>query len=101
MVSINVLALVIVGGMGSIPGIILGSFVLKGLPEILRELDNYRLLAFGALLIAMMIIRPEGIWPAKGRSFERLKGKEDVPVLDSEVSPQSLEILPEKGAEKP
>jgi ABC-type branched-subunit amino acid transport system permease subunit len=101
MVSINVLAVVIVGGMGSIPGIILGSFVLKGLPEILRELDNYRLLVFGALLIAMMIIRPEGIWPAKGRSFERLKEKEDIPVPGSEVSPKPLEILPEKGAEKP
>jgi branched-chain amino acid transport system permease protein len=38
MVSINVLAVVIVGGMASIPGVIAGAFVLKGLPEILREL---------------------------------------------------------------
>jgi ABC-type branched-subunit amino acid transport system permease subunit len=70
MVSINVLALVIVGGMGSIPGVILGSFVLKGLPEILREVENYRLLVFGALLVVMMIIRPEGIWPARRPRFE-------------------------------
>ena len=73
MVSINVLCLVIVGGMGSIPGIFLGSFVLKGLPELLRELDNYRLLVFGALLIAMMIIRPEGIWPPRRKTHEKLK----------------------------
>ena len=52
MVSINVLSLLIVGGMGSIPGAIAGAFALKGLPEILRELENYRVLAFGALLVA-------------------------------------------------
>ena len=71
MVSINVLALVIVGGMGSIPGVILGSFVLKGLPEILREVENYRLLVFGALLVVMMILRPEGIWPASRPRLEK------------------------------
>lgn len=70
MVSINVLCLVIVGGMGSIPGVILGAFVLKGLPEILRDLDIYRLLAFGALLVIMMIIRPEGLWPIQRPNLE-------------------------------
>lgn len=70
MVSINVLCLLIVGGMGSIPGVIVGAFVLKGLPEILRELDLYRLLVFGALLVIMMIIRPEGLWPAPRRRLE-------------------------------
>jgi branched-chain amino acid transport system permease protein len=64
MVSINVLCIVIVGGMGSIPGMFVGSFALKGLPELLREFENYRLLAFGALLVFMMIIRPQGFWPA-------------------------------------
>lgn len=70
MVSINVLCLVIVGGMGSIPGVILGAFALKGLPEILREMENYRLLVFGALLVAMMIIRPEGLWPSSRPKLE-------------------------------
>jgi ABC-type branched-subunit amino acid transport system permease subunit len=70
MVSINVLCLLIVGGMGSMPGVIIGAFVLKGLPEILRELDLYRLLVFGALLVIMMIARPEGIWPAPRRRME-------------------------------
>ncbi len=65
MVSVNVLCIVIVGGMGSLPGIVIGALVLKGLPELLRELEDYRLLVFGALLIAMMIIRPQGLWPAK------------------------------------
>lgn len=71
MVSINVLSLLIVGGMGSIPGIILGAFTLKGLPEILRELENYRMLVFGGLLVVMMILRPEGLWPAGRPRFEK------------------------------
>ncbi len=70
MVSINVLCLVIVGGMGSIPGVVLGAFALKGLPEILRELESYRLLVFGALLVVMMIMRPEGLWPAARPKLE-------------------------------
>jgi len=73
MVSINVLCLVIVGGMGSIPGIILGSFVLKGLPEILREFEAYRMLAFGALLVVMMILRPEGLLPSSRPQLELFK----------------------------
>ncbi len=48
MVSINVVAVVIVGGMGNIPGVIAGALVLKGLPEALRQLEDYRVLVFGA-----------------------------------------------------
>ncbi|MBC7872288.1 MAG: hypothetical protein H7Y09_15695 [Chitinophagaceae bacterium] len=64
-VSINVLALIIIGGMGSIPGIIVGSLVLIGVPDLLRELQDYRLLAFGSLLVVVMILRPEGLLPPK------------------------------------
>lgn len=63
MVSINVLCLVIIGGMGSVPGVVLGSAALVGLPEVLRALQEYRMLIFGALLVAMMIFRPEGFIP--------------------------------------
>lgn len=63
-VSITVLSLVIIGGMGSIPGVIMGAIVLIGIPEMLRELATYRILAFGALLVAIIIIRPEGLLPA-------------------------------------
>lgn len=64
LVSINVLSLVIIGGMGSIPGVVLGAFVLIGLPEVLRELSDYRLLAFGILLVYTMLARPQGLYPA-------------------------------------
>lgn len=72
MVSINVLCLVIVGGIGNIPGIFLGAFALKGLPEILRETENYRLLIFGVLLIVMMRLRPEGFLPARRPELEKV-----------------------------
>lgn len=65
MASINVLSLIIVGGMGNIPGTVLGAFALKGLPEILREFSNYRLLTFGALLVVMMLSRPDGLIPTR------------------------------------
>jgi branched-chain amino acid transport system permease protein len=70
MASINVLSLIIVGGLGSVPGTILGAFALKGLPEFLREFENYRLLAFGALLVIMMISRPEGLIPGRRSTLE-------------------------------
>jgi branched-chain amino acid transport system permease protein len=56
--------LVIIGGMGSIPGVIMGAVVLIGIPEVLRELSTYRIMAFGALLVTMVIIRPKGLLPA-------------------------------------
>lgn len=65
MVSINVLCLIIIGGMGSIPGVILGSFILIGLPELLRELDAYRLLVFGVLLVVVMLVKSDGLLPPK------------------------------------
>lgn len=71
MVSINVICLVIVGGIGNIPGVFLGAFALKGLPEILRETENFRLLIFGVLLIVMMRLRPEGFLPARRPELEK------------------------------
>ncbi len=62
-VSINVLSLIIIGGMGSITGVILGAFLVFGLPEALREIQDYRLLAFGSLLVIAMLLKPDGILP--------------------------------------
>jgi branched-chain amino acid transport system permease protein len=65
LISVNVLAVIIVGGMGSIPGVVVGSFILVGMPELLREFSEYRLLMYGVLLIIMMLTRPEGFLPAE------------------------------------
>lgn len=98
LVSINVLSLVIIGGMGSIPGVILGALVLKGLPEILRELSDFRMLAFGTLLVVMMILRPEGIWPSHRRRMElRDKDEEPLEEAEAETSPDIELSLSEGG----
>jgi branched-chain amino acid transport system permease protein len=72
LVSINVLSLIIIGGLGSIPGVVVGALVLVGLPEALRELSDYRLLAFGALLVAAMLIKPQGLIPPQARRLSEL-----------------------------
>ncbi len=69
-ISINVLSLVIIGGMGSLPGVIVGSIVLIGLPELLRPVADYRIMAFGLLLILTMIVRPEGLMPSPPPELE-------------------------------
>jgi branched-chain amino acid transport system permease protein len=69
-VSINVLAVVVLGGIGSIPGVVVGSAILVGLPELLREFGEYRLHIYGAILIAIMILKPEGLIPDKRRALE-------------------------------
>lgn len=65
LVSINVVAIIIVGGMGSIPGVVVGAIVLIGLPELFREFSEYRFLFYGAVLILMMRFRPEGLIPSR------------------------------------
>jgi branched-chain amino acid transport system permease protein len=68
--SINALSLIIVGGMGSIPGVVVGALILVGLPELLREFQEYRLLMYGILLVVMMLVRPEGFLPEARRKQE-------------------------------
>ena len=70
LISINVLALIIVGGMGSLPGVAVGAVALIGLPELLREFGEFRFLFYGAALIIMMRIKPEGLWPSATRRRE-------------------------------
>jgi len=60
---------VILGGSGSIPGAILGAFLIVGLPEIFRGFANARMLIFGAVMMLMMIFRTQGILPSRARRF--------------------------------
>lgn len=64
LVSINVLAILVIGGLGSLPGVLVGAIVLIGLPELLREFGEFRYLFYGIALVAMMHVRAEGLWPA-------------------------------------
>ncbi|MGD8624685.1 MAG: hypothetical protein PVF47_12830 [Anaerolineae bacterium] len=81
LVSINVLCLIIVGGMGSLPGVVVGALVLIGLPEFLREFAEYRYLMYGALLIVMMLVRPEGLWPSEATRRELRTDEFEGPAL--------------------
>lgn len=60
-VSVMVLAMVVLGGLGNISGVLLGAFILSLLPEFLRGFDVYRMLLFGLAMILMMLFRPQGI----------------------------------------
>lgn len=76
LVSIIILVVVIVGGMGNITGVIVGAVVLIGVlggpkqPGLLQELGIYKLLIYGAILVFMMLKRPEGLVPNARRSHE-------------------------------
>ena len=100
--SIMVLAMVVLGGMGHLPGIILGAVLLTALPEVLRSVigplqmktlgymiidpETARMLLFGLALILVMLLRPEGLWPSKRRKAE----------LRGEIGPPPTHISPEK-----
>lgn len=66
--SVLILMAVILGGMGKIPGVILGAFITILGPELLRDLGSLRLLVFAIGLLLIMLFRPSGIWPGRSSS---------------------------------
>jgi branched-chain amino acid transport system permease protein len=89
LISINVLSLIIVGGIGSLPGVVVGSLFLVGLPEVLSELEEYRLLFYGAALVVMMLARPEGLWPEATRQRElHAAGEAEPAPLQEPIRPE-------------
>jgi len=67
--SAMILAIVVLGGMGSILGVMIGAFVLILLPEYLRAFSEYRMLLFGTILVLMMIFRPQGLVRGRRRTY--------------------------------
>lgn len=105
--SIMVLAMVVLGGMGHIPGVILGALLLSIMPEILRDVivpvqmwsfgkvvvdpENARMLMFGFALILVMLLRPQGLWPNKRRAAEFHDAlDDDLPAVDSQATQEGL-----------
>ncbi|HEY3317860.1 MAG TPA: ABC transporter ATP-binding protein [Coriobacteriia bacterium] len=98
--SVLIVCMVVLGGMGSIPGAALGAVIIAGLPEIIRGLaqsralsgvltvdqaaaiGNYRYLIFGLLMVVMMAVRPQGILPSSRRAREL--HPEDEAILEEE-----------------
>jgi branched-chain amino acid transport system permease protein len=90
LVSINVLCLLIIGGMGSIPGVFVGALVLIGLPDLLREFAEFRYLVYGALLVAMMLSKPEGLWPEARRKLELHEEEVEEVEIETSQEPQTI-----------
>ena len=77
--SAIILSIVVLGGMGSIIGVILGALILILLPEYLRFLSEYRMFAFGVILVLMMVFRPQGLIANVRRTYT-FKKSEKMPV---------------------
>lgn len=88
LISINVLALIIIGGMGSLPGVVVGGAVLIGLPELLREFGEYRFLFYGLVIVVMMRIKPAGLWPSESVNRERRGEEEAQALIEAELHEQ-------------
>jgi len=85
--SAIILSIVVLGGMGSIIGVIIGALVLILLPEYLRAFSEYRMLLFGAIMVIMMVFRPQGIVSGVRRTYQ-FKGKGDKAVKTRETVTQ-------------
>lgn len=65
--SVTILAMMVLGGMGGIPGSLIGAAILVVIPELLRFMADYRMILYGLMMVVMMIYKPEGFWAAGRR----------------------------------
>jgi branched-chain amino acid transport system permease protein len=73
----------VIGGMGSIPGAILGAALVALLPEIFRSFSDYRFFVFGFALVVVMAFRPQGLLPSRRRRLELRRGVRDESLADA------------------
>ena len=92
--SINILAMVIVGGVGTLIGVVVGATIIVALPEIFRDLQLYRLLVFGLLLMVLMIFRPQGLVTGWGKRARTPAPAED---LDSATDARTQRASPDRS----
>ncbi len=118
-VSIFILCAVVLGGMGSIPGVIAGGFAIGFVPEYLRNapagdfitnvlntalgadarsINEYRVLLFGLLLILMMIFRPQGLIPSRRRARELAEASPTSALATGQISEADVEV---RASEEP
>ncbi len=102
--SATILAAVLLGGSGNLPGVILGAFIIAWLPERFRGFADYRILVFGAALVLTMALRPQGLLPSRQRSAEFKEGTGGMGSMgagvagpvdtdpDPELDPESAEV---------
>jgi branched-chain amino acid transport system permease protein len=87
--SVLVVCIVVIGGAGSLAGVIVGAVVFIALPELLREAARYRMLAFGVAMVTLALVRPQGLlgrtWIGEERDEDRAPEGEAAPGLPSRV----------------
>jgi branched-chain amino acid transport system permease protein len=93
--SATILAAVVMGGSGNIPGVMVGAFLVAWIPERVRFLGEYRVLVFGGVLVLLMIFRPEGIWPSRQRKAEFEEGGGGMGSMGAEVGGKTVVAEPE------
>lgn len=93
--SVFILSMVVLGGMGSIPGVVLGATILVLVPELLRGFSDYRMLVFGAVLVFMMVFRPQGLIPNPRRRVELTAS--DGPAPPFSISKTSIDRRKSEG----
>jgi branched-chain amino acid transport system permease protein len=101
LVSITVLAVIILGGMGSIPGVVVGAILLIGIPNLLSEFEQFKLLIYGATLIAIMALRPQGVIPNVRRAMELHDEERDQDAWLKRTGDASVEPGVAVGAKEP
>ena len=71
--SIDIVVMVILGGMGNTPGVILAAILLTLLPEVLRPVAQYRMILYALLIIVIMLTRPQGLFTLRGLRHQRAR----------------------------
>jgi branched-chain amino acid transport system permease protein len=69
--SVLIIVAVLIGGMGSIPGMVIGGILVEIIPEAMRSFSDLRLLLFGVVMVLVMIFRPQGVWPEQAPRWRR------------------------------
>jgi len=91
--SALILAAVVLGGSGNVPGVILGAFLIAWLPERFRGLSEFRILMFGAALVLLMNFRPQGLLPSRRRRAELTEGGGGLGHLGAEVGAETSQTV--------
>ncbi len=103
--SIEIIIMIVLGGMGSIAGSVLGAIVITILPEALRKLPgdiySYRLVIYSALLILIMLTRPQGVMGAKEFGLSWLKRAQKQPEGDKPIDEKGVPIAQQTTVDKP
>jgi branched-chain amino acid transport system permease protein len=100
--SIEIIIMIVLGGMGSITGAVLGAIVITILPELLRKLPGdlygYRLVIYSALLILIMLTRPQGVMGAKEFGLSWLKRAQRRPEGDKPIGEKGVPIAQQSSS---